>query len=146
MADDGAMLSFTDDVATFGDRLTHAREAAGMTVPGLARRLGVRRPLVDAWEEDQREPRANQLQMMSGMLGVSLRWLMTGEGGGNESPALGGPVPQEARQVLGELARVRVEMLALVSRMGELESRLRADLALARSTDGKGPGSAVGDA
>ncbi len=146
MADDGAMLSFTDDVATFGDRLTHAREAAGLTVPGLARRLGVRRPLVDAWEADQREPRANQMQMMSGMLGVSLRWLMTGEGGTVDSPAFGAPVPQEARQVLGELAQMRAEMLALVSRMGELESRLRADLDVAGAADGKGPGSAMEDA
>lgn len=133
MAEQGEMLAFTDDVATFGDRLTHAREAAGLTVPGLARRLGVRRPLVDAWEADQREPRANQLQMMSGMLGVSLRWLMTGEGGSAEAPPTGGPLPQEARQVMGELAQMRAEMLALVSRMGELESRLRADLETGRT-------------
>lgn len=126
-------LVFTDDVATFGDRLTHAREAAGLSVAGLARRLGVRRPLVEAWEEDQREPRANQLQMMSGMLGVSLRWLLTGEGGAEEAPPAGGPLPEEARRVMGELAQMRVEMLALVGRMGELESRLRADLGAGRS-------------
>ncbi|WP_241250507.1 helix-turn-helix domain-containing protein [Paragemmobacter kunshanensis] len=126
-------LVFTDDVATFGDRLTHAREAAGLSVAGLARRLGVRRPLVEAWEEDQREPRANQLQMMSGMLGVSLRWLLTGEGGAEEAPPVGGPLPEEARRVMGELAQMRVEMLALVGRMGELESRLRADLGAGRT-------------
>ena len=126
-------LVFTDDVATFGDRLTHAREAAGLSVAGLARRLGVRRPLVEAWEEDQREPRANQLQMMSGMLGVSLRWLLTGEGGTEEAPPVGGPLPEEARRVMGELAQIRVEMLALVGRMGELESRLRADLGAGRT-------------
>lgn len=126
-------LVFTDDVATFGDRLTHAREAAGLSVAGLARRLGVRRPLVEAWEEDQREPRANQLQMMSGMLGVSLRWLLTGEGGAEEAPPVGGPLPEEARRLMGELAQMRVEMLALVGRMGELESRLRADLGAGRT-------------
>jgi len=128
MAEHGERLSYTDDVATFGDRLTHAREVAGLTVPGFARRLGVRRPLVEAWEADQREPRANQLQMMAGMLGVSLRWLMTGEGGLAEAPPTGGPLPQEARQVREELAQMRVEMLALVGRMGDLEGRLRTNL------------------
>ena len=119
-------LVFTDDVATFGDRLTHAREAAGLSVAGLARRLGVRRPLVEAWEADQAEPRANQMQMMSGLLGVSLRWLLTGEGGKEEAPATGGPLPSETRAMLDDLARMRVEVLALAGRMGELEGRLRA--------------------
>ncbi len=137
MAEDGdradATLDFTDDVATFGDRLTHAREAAGLTVAGLARRLGVRRPLVEAWEADQREPRANQLQMMSGLLGVSLRWLLTGTGGQAEAPPEGGPLPEEARRAMGELSQLRAELLALAGRMGELESRLRADLGTKRS-------------
>lgn len=133
MAEDGeTTLDFTDDVATFGDRLTHAREAAGLSVAGLARRLGVRRPLVEAWEADQREPRANQLQMMSGLLGVSLRWLMTGTGGQAEAPPEGGPLPEEARRTMGELSQLRAELLALAGRMGELESRLRADLGAGR--------------
>lgn len=119
-------MVFTDDVATFGDRLTHAREAAGLSVAGLARRMGVRRPLVEAWEGDQREPRANQLQMMAGLLGVSLRWLLTGEGGQDEAPATGGPLPEEMRRMTGDLAQMRAEMLALAARMGELEGRLRA--------------------
>ena len=119
-------LVFTDDVATFGDRLTHAREAAGLSVAGLARRLGVRRPLVEGWEADQREPRANQMQMMSGILGVSLRWLLTGEGGQQEAPVTGAPVPEEMRRLTGDLAQMRAEMLALAGRMGELEGRLRA--------------------
>lgn len=134
MAEEGdTMLDFTDEVATFGDRLTHAREAAGLTVAGLARRLGVRRPLVEAWEADQREPRANQLQMMSGILGVSLRWLMTGTGGRGEAPPEGGPLPEQARKAMGELSQLRAELLALAGRMGELESSLRADLGAKRS-------------
>lgn len=121
-----AALVFTDDVATFGDRLTHAREAAGLSVAGLARRLGLRRPLVEAWEADQREPRANQMQMMAGLLGVSLRWLLTGEGGQQEAPPTGGPLPEEMRRLTGDLAQMRAEMLALAARMGEVEGRLRA--------------------
>ena len=123
MAEDGESgFVFTDDVATFGDRLTHAREAAGLSVEGLARRLGVRRPLVAAWEADQSEPRANQMQMMSGLLGVSLRWLMTGTGGWAEAP------PAATRLAMGELSQLRAELLALAGRMGELERRLKADL------------------
>lgn len=128
MADDGEMLLFTEDVATFGDRVTHAREAAGLTLAGLARRLGVGQDLVRAWEADQQEPRANQVQMMAGMLGVPLRWLLTGEGQGGEATALTARSPEGVLQAVGQLAQMRAEMLALVGRMGELEDRLRADL------------------
>ena len=77
---------FSDEAATFGDRLAGAREAAGHTQDTLAKQLGVEVTSVDAWENDLREPRANRLQMLSGMLGVSLVWLLTGEGEGPEEP------------------------------------------------------------
>lgn len=71
---------YMPDVATFGDRLTAAREQAKMTQADLARKLGVKKVTLANWEEDLNEPRANRLQMLSGLLGVSLKWLLTGEG------------------------------------------------------------------
>ena len=44
----------------------------------LARRLGVKLATVRNWEDDRSEPRANRLQMLSGLLNVSFIWLMTG--------------------------------------------------------------------
>ena len=80
---------FSNEAATFGDRLSAAREAAGLTQEDLAARLGVRMTTLQAWEDDGAEPRGNRLQMLAGMLNVSLMWLMSGEGDGLDGPASG---------------------------------------------------------
>lgn len=130
MAETGPMdqLDFSEEVATFGDRLTHAREGAGLTADELAARAGVRGGLIRAWEEDRREPRGNQLQMLSGMLNVSIRWLLTGTGDGDEAPTPADLLPDRIRTSLEELAELRAEALALAGRMGHLEQKLRLQL------------------
>ena len=60
---------FSEETATFGDRLAGAREAAGLDQSAFAAKLGVRKNVVVSWENDLKEPRANRLQMMSGILG-----------------------------------------------------------------------------
>jgi transcriptional regulator with XRE-family HTH domain len=117
---------YSDTTATFGDRVTAAREAAGMSVADLAGRLGVRNTTVEDWEADQSDPRANRMQMLAGILNVSLIWLMTGEGPGIPEP---GEAPDTATPA--ELAAIRTEVLALrdalltaADRAGRLERRL----------------------
>jgi len=56
---------YSDETATFGDRLSGVREALGMTQTELAERLEVRLATLMAWEEDRAEPRANRLQMLA---------------------------------------------------------------------------------
>ncbi|MFN4157502.1 MAG: multiprotein-bridging factor 1 family protein [Gemmobacter sp.] len=116
---------FSDQTATFGDRIAGAREAAGMGQEDFARRLGVRLTTLQAWEDDRMEPRANRLQMAAGMLGVSLRWLLTGEGDGIEAPPEGTVLRPDARAVLSDLARMRAALLALSADMGRAEKQLR---------------------
>lgn len=116
---------FGPDVATFGDRIAGAREAAGLTQDQMAKRLGVRLTTVQAWEDDAAEPRANRLQMMAGMLNVSIRWLLTGEGDGLEAPANPGILSDSAQAALRDLSRIRAQMLALATDMGQMEKRLR---------------------
>lgn len=116
---------YAEDVATFGDRLAGAREAAGLSQEDLAKRLGVRLSSIKAWEDDSSEPRANRLQMMAGMLNVSIRWLLTGEGEGLDGPTDARPLGTEAKEALKELARMRTQMLAMAQEMGQLEKRLR---------------------
>lgn len=125
MAEDATTGWFSEATATFGDRLAGAREAAGLSQEDLARKLGVRLKTVQAWEDDLAEPRANRLQMLAGMLNVSLRWLLTGEGEGLEGPAQPGTLSGNARDALADLARIRAQMLALVQEMGHLEKRVR---------------------
>ena len=117
---------YSADAATFGDRVTGAREARGMTRRELADRLGVRVKTLEAWEEDRADPRANKLQMLAGVLGVSLMWLLTGEGDGLEAPPEAeAAAAGEVRAVLSETRQIRAEIGALAERMGRLEKRLR---------------------
>ncbi|WP_419739978.1 helix-turn-helix domain-containing protein [Ruegeria sp.] len=113
------------DAATFGDRLAGAREAAGMTQAQLARRLGVKKATIAAWENDLSEPRANRLSMMAGMINVSIMWLLTGEGEGMEAPLEEGEANLELADAVAELRAIRGEMRASAERAARLEKKLR---------------------
>ncbi len=115
---------YTDQAATFGDRVAYAREVRGMTQSQLARKLGLRTNTIVNWEQDRSEPRANKLQMLAGVLSVSMIWLMTGVGEG-PSGDLDGAGPSAA-EVLNEIREIRSVQEALTERLGRLESRLEA--------------------
>ena len=119
-----------EDASTFGDRLGRAREAAGMDQTQLARRLGVKLTTIKNWESDRSEPRANRLQMLTGLLGVSIIWLMTGEGGGGPAEE-GAELPEspDAIELLQELRDLRTAQIRLAERAGHVEKRLRVLLA-----------------
>ncbi len=120
---------YSDETATFGDRLAGAREAAGMTREDLAQRLGVKLTTLSAWEDDIAEPRGNKLQMVAGMLNVSIAWLLTGRGEGvappSESP-LDPELAGELADTLAEVQTLRAELSACADRLNIVEARLRA--------------------
>ena len=125
---------YSEKQATLGDRLAAAREAAGLSQSLLATRLGVRQKTLRAWESDLSEPRANRLQMVAAMLGVSLRWLLTGEGEGVSPPVVADESSGAVLvQALSDLRVMRGEMLKMSERMGQLEKRLRQQV---ETTDG----------
>ncbi len=117
-----------DDASTFGDRLSRAREYAGMDQTQLARRLGVKLATIRNWEADRSEPRSNRMQMLSGLLNVSIIWLINGEGAG---------APEEADSadgaalngLLDELHQLRMAQAELSKRTGRIEKQLRKILA-----------------
>ena len=119
---------YADGTATFGDRLAAAREAVGLNQKELAERIGVAKKVISAWENDMKEPRANRLQMLAGMLNVSLMWLLTGEGEGLPSPDAGGKLTSQAAELLSELREVRTQIGELSERLGRLEARLRLEI------------------
>lgn len=123
----GDDFEWDDQAATFGDRLALAREHAGMDQAQLARRLGVKLQTMQNWEADRAEPRANRLQMLAGLLNVSIVWLMTGSGAGAPSPGdgIGDGGPAELRELLTELRDIRRLQGRLAERTGLLEKRLR---------------------
>lgn len=116
---------FSDEQATFGDRLSAARDKAGMTQKDLAKRMGIKLGTLRNWEDDLAEPRANKLSMVSGLLGVRMSWLLTGEGEGIAPPLDGPPVPDDAIGLMAEMRSLRMQSTDLAQRMGILEKRLR---------------------
>ncbi len=118
---------YSDDVATFGDRLATAREAAGLSQSQLARRLGVKLATLRGWENDVAEPRANRVQMLAGMLNVTLGWLLTGDVSDGGAPETGsGPDGQdEVPDILQDLRMLRAELARINTDMALLEKRLR---------------------
>ncbi|MBR9841969.1 MAG: helix-turn-helix transcriptional regulator [Rhodobacteraceae bacterium] len=118
---------FSEDVATFGDRLAAARGAAGMTQGQFARRLGVKLSTVKSWEDDLSEPRANKLQMMAGLLNVSVGWLLIGEGEGVEEVSEEETVPG-LDAILVEMRDLRTDLKLKLDQMARLEKKLRLKL------------------
>ena len=117
---------YSDDTATFGDRLAAAREQSGLNQRQLADRLGVKTATIIAWEDDRKEPRANRLTMLSGILGISLSWLMTGTGEGPDTPDDADNGDRlSVVDLLAQMRAVRAEIAAANDRLARLEKQLR---------------------
>jgi transcriptional regulator with XRE-family HTH domain len=119
---------YSPEAATFGDRLAGAREAAGLTQKQLAKSLGVKLTTLVSWENDTGEPRANRLQMLAGMLGVSLGWLMTGQGDGLAAPDDATEIPADVAALMQDHRRLRAQMVQLLDKMGQVEKQLQTAL------------------
>lgn len=118
--------AYSNDHATFGDRLAAARDALHLSQEELAKRIGVRLSTIQNWEDDRSEPRSNRLQIMSGVLNVSLVWLLTGEGAAPEEILADDGDSVHVSEALAELAAIRQDQRRLAERAGRLEKRLRA--------------------
>ena len=117
---------YSEETATFGDRLAAAREATGLTQKELAQRVGVKNSTLRGWEDDLSEPRVNRLNTLAGILGVSFRWLLTGEGEGVDAPVEDEAVSPDMTSLLTDLRAVRAQMTQSNERLAQLEKRLRA--------------------
>jgi len=117
---------FNDTVATLGDRLEAAREAKGLTVEGLAEKIGVDPRAVEEWESDADAPRANRIQMLAGLLNVSIVWLISGEGNGTSHVADSYERPSGVNDALGEISQLKATLSGALEKLEKLEERLRA--------------------
>lgn len=115
---------FDPEATTFGDRLAGARELAGMTQAQLAKRLGVKKKTMDDWENDLRDPRAMRLSMLAGLLNVSLRWLLTGEGEGPGEPGVATSYTRGSHQLLDEMRAISADMRLNAERLARVEEEL----------------------
>ncbi len=116
---------YSNASATFGDRVAAAREARGYGQAELARKLGVKQRTIESWEDDITEPRANKLNMMAGVLNVSLMWLLNGEGEGVADPGDIVEGAPDVSEMLAEMRRLKATIAQAGERLGALEKRLR---------------------
>jgi HTH-type transcriptional regulator, cell division transcriptional repressor len=115
---------YAPDIATFGDRLTAAREAAGMDQEALAKRIGIKKSTLRNWEDDLAEPRANRLSMLAGILNVSMMWLINGEGEGVGSPEAE-PLSADMTEIILEIRAMKSDLHLKAEQLARLEKRLR---------------------
>ena len=115
---------FSNENATFGDRVAAAREAQGLSQEELAKKLGVKLKTIRGWEDDVDEPRANRLSMLAGMLNVSMRWLLTAEGEGLDAPLGEVELSGDVKDILLDIRRTKADFARLADHLGRLEKRL----------------------
>ena len=116
------------ETATFGDRLSAAIEKSGMMQKLVAQRLGVKVATLKSWEQDISEPRANRLSMLAGLLGVSIMWLLNGEGDGVEHSDNETQVTPEINDLLFEVRALQTGLLSSADKLAKLEKQLRSKL------------------
>ena len=117
--------SFEATTATFGARLQAARKAKGLTPAAMAEKLGVDLPTIDEWETDARAPRANSIQMMAGLLNVSIMWLITGDSNGTDHVEQTHARPEGINDALGEIAQLKETLAAALDKLENLQTRLQ---------------------
>lgn len=123
--DDAENDWFSAEYTTFGDRVAGAREALGMSQQDLSRRLGVKLKTIRAWENDISEPRSNKLMRLSGLLNVSIMFLLNGEGDGLEAPEDQQPLAPGVEEILTEIRDLKNQINQSADRLGRLEKNLR---------------------
>ncbi len=97
-----------------GPRLRVARENAGLSQEELALRVGVNIDSVSSWEAGERTPRVNRLVMLSGILNVTLIWLLEGR----EDERM-------QSQEVTAVERLRGDLIRLEEKLNEAQSMAR---------------------
>lgn len=123
MHDTVNIYSQKPDFDTMGGRLSRARDAAGLSITELARRLGVKNSTLQAWESDRSQPRANRLAMLAGILNVSPSWLLYGVG---QSPS-----DESGAALIDALTTNLLRLRRAHEESGRLIAQLERDLARA---------------
>ncbi|MBZ9794074.1 helix-turn-helix domain-containing protein [Mesorhizobium sp. ES1-4] len=103
MSDTTNIFEQSPDFDTFGGRLSRARDASGLSVKELAWQLSVNMSTINAWESDRSQPSSHRLFNITGLLGVSLSWLLHGIGSGPAEDDFESPIDAFSEQ----LARLR---------------------------------------
>ncbi|WP_323888152.1 LexA family protein [Aeromonas caviae] len=72
---------------TINDRITASRQAQKMSKAELARRVGISHASVSKWESGLNQPKGRYLNDLAAALGVTVDWLLTGDGEARAQPS-----------------------------------------------------------
>lgn len=106
-ADAPGAMELPDSPTDIGTRIAEARAAAGLSRRDLSEHLGVRLATVSRWETGRSTPRPNRMNTISGLLGVSLSWLLMGRG---ETAPDGTDIESIGRDLLALKETLRIAM------------------------------------
>jgi transcriptional regulator with XRE-family HTH domain len=107
-----ARLGGRSAAAVLGSRIQALRRERGLTLSELARRLGVSKPTVWAWEQGKARPVDSRIVPLAGVLGVDAETLVlgSGEGGGSELVARARNQIAAAFGVPGDRVRIMIDL------------------------------------
>jgi transcriptional regulator with XRE-family HTH domain len=117
--DNNGLYRAQDD--TLGGRVSLARESALLSIEEAACQLGVTAKTWTDWECDRASPESYHMTPITGVLRVSLQWMVAGEGTG--------PTPFVSASDVDELARelqvATVDAICAQNRVQQLLRRLQ---------------------
>lgn len=105
-----------------GQRIKAQRQRLGLSIAELARRAGVTRDTLAAWESGATTPRANRLLTLAGVLETSIAWLLEGDETGAPAPAT--TASTETAALREQLAQARELAQNLTTILDNLQTRL----------------------
>ncbi|MEQ9487543.1 MAG: helix-turn-helix domain-containing protein [Alphaproteobacteria bacterium] len=109
---------------TVADRLIQARENIGLAPETVAQLIGVTAETYRAWESGEKEPRANRLVNLAGVLRVSAYWILDG-GDGEFSIDQNCSATDSLR---GQIASTRTKLQEISDILNDMEDRLEEHL------------------
>lgn len=105
---------------TLAERIKYTREKLRMSQESFAEALGVNQSNITLWEKGKYNPRRDKQKQIADLAGVSLSWLMTGEGtpDGSQSINSGEGIEIPRYQSLFDYIRGIEETFMFVSSVG----------------------------
>ena len=120
------VLSSEEPESTLGERISNARQEAGLTLNLASHLAGVKASTLRDWERDRSEPRVNKLVALAGIFGVSPTHLLAEEGdSSNPVVVTRGRQDKLIALLKAEIADIEKQQINLTQRLGKVVHLLK---------------------
>ncbi|MDU8941869.1 helix-turn-helix domain-containing protein [Ovoidimarina sediminis] len=119
--------TFVEEAAgeSLPERLCLARQRQDYSRADLSNLIGVTEGTITRWEQGRSAPRSNRMAILAGALGVSMRWLLSGQGDMSQ-PADPANTKPDRDDLLRELTGIAREVDLSLQALSRIETRLGA--------------------